>query len=229
MISIIHGDDTVASRNKLREMIEYAGDREVVYLDGLKLDLNSLILACEASSMLFSQKLVVIEGLFSRMRSKSKDEIITYLNGIKLTPDVILYESKKIEKQTIKKNFPKAEEYAYSYPVNLFKFLDSLGVERGAAVVQSFHNLLKITEGELVFAMIMRLWRNLIIIRDKKNLEPAGLAGWQIGKLRRQSGSFTQAGLIANYRQLLSIDYRIKSGLTPFTLTQLLDIFLINL
>lgn len=210
-------------------MIEYAGDREVIYLDGGKLELNNLILTAEASSMLFSQKLVVIEGLFSRLRSKSKDEIIAYLNGAKLIPDIILYESKKIDKQTIKKNFPKAEEYSHSYPVNLFKFLDSLGVERGAAVVQSFHNLLKISEVELVFAMIMRLWRNLIIISDKKKLEPAGLTGWQIGKLRRQSGSFTQAGLISNYRQLLSIDYRIKSSLTPYTLIQLLDIFLINL
>lgn len=213
----------------MREMIEYAGDREVIYLDGGKMDLNNLVVSVEASSMLFTQKLVVIEGLFSRLRSKSKDEIIAYLNGIKLTPDIILYEGKKIDKQTIKKNFSEAKEYAYSYPVNLFKFLDSLGVERGTEVIVSLHNLLKITEVELVFAMIMRLFRNLIIISDKKSLEPAGLAGWQIGKLRRQSGSFTQAGLIANYRQLLSIDYRIKSGLTPYTLTQLLDIFLINL
>ena len=80
-----------------------------------------------------------------------------------------------------------------------------------------------------IFAMIIRQWHNLLLVLNLKEDSATGLTSWQISKFKRQASAFTSARLLNSYRKLIAIDYQIKSGLTPFSQKELLDIFLINL
>ena len=76
--------------------------------------------------------------------------------------------------------------------------------------------------------MILRQWRLLLMVKDQE-AAVEGLASWQAGKLKYQGRAFTMDTLINSYRQLLAIDYKIKTGQTPYSLRQLLDFFLLNI
>ncbi|MCJ7741015.1 hypothetical protein MUP32_06935 [Candidatus Microgenomates bacterium] len=228
MIILIHGDDTVTSRNKLKEENDKVPESEIVHFEGSKLQLSDLVNSLEASSLFAEKKLVIVENFLSGGMNKSKQQIFEYLSGQIFLHDLIFWEGKRIEKATIKKYFSKAKEISCLLPSLLFKFLDLLGIERPESLLLLFHNLLKQTEAELVYAMILRQWRNLIVVKDNPTLLP-GFAPWQIGKLKSQSRGLSLEEYILSYRKLLAIDYQIKSGQTPYRLEQLLDIFLANL
>ncbi len=229
MLTIIHGDDISSSRQKLRELVDENKDDEKIFLDGRKLTLEELVLACESSSMLFNKKLILIENFLGSTKNKNKENIISYLNNEGENTSIILWEDKKVDKRTFVSGIKKYKEYAVMLPANLFKFLDSIGVEKENLIVGMFHSLLATLEAEMIFSMIIRQWRNMIIAIDANKLNPAGLASWQLGKLRAQARFFGNNKLISSYRTLLTIDYKIKSGLTPFNMRQLLDIFFLNL
>ena len=229
MLIIIHGDDVASSRRKLRELVDENKDDEKIFLDGRKLTLEELVLACESSSMLFNKKLIVIENFLGSPKNKNKENIISYLNCECENSDIILWDDKKIDKRTFAVSLKKYAEYPLMLPANLFKFLDSIGVDQRNLIVGMFHSLLATLEAEMIFSMLVRQWRNMIIAIDANKLNPAGLASWQLGKLRAQARVFGNNKLISSYRTLLTIDYKIKSGLTPFSMRQLLDIFFLNL
>ncbi len=229
MLVIIHGDNVASSRRKLAELVCEYNDHEKVVLDGRKLSLEELVLACESSSMLFTRKLVVIENLLGSPKNKNKESILSYLNDEGENTNIIIWEDKKVDKRTFVSAIKKYKEYAVMLPANLFKFLDSIGVDQRNLTVGMFHSLLATLEAEMIFSMLVRQWRNMIIAIDANKLNPAGLASWQLGKLRAQARFFGNNKLISSYRTLLTIDYKIKSGLTPFSMRQLLDIFFLNL
>ncbi len=92
-----------------------------------------------------------------------------------------------------------------------------------------FHDLAKTEPVEVIFVMIVRQLRYLLLTKDKIASQKSGLPPWQVARFERQANYFREEDLIASYRKLLDIDYKIKSGRTPFNLQQLLDIFLVNL
>ena len=228
MTILIHGDDLVASRKKLNEEKERFKESEIVHLEGSKLQLSDLVLASEASSLFLRQKLIIVENLLSSGAVKQKPAVIEYLSKDTSLHTIVLWENKKIEKTVIKKYLAHAKVISCELPPLLFKFLDSLGLSTPSAVLTTFHNLIAHTEVELVFAMILRQWRLLLMVKDQE-AAVEGLASWQAGKLKYQGRAFTMDTLINSYRQLLAIDYKIKTGQTPYSLRQLLDFFLLNI
>ena len=71
---VIHGDNLVASRNRLVELIDQAKSQsqEIVQLNGDKITSTELLQALESQSLFGTDRLVVIERLFSRVKSKRK-------------------------------------------------------------------------------------------------------------------------------------------------------------
>lgn len=229
MIIIIHGDDIASSRRALQEEIEKQKGNEVIRLDGKKLSLNELIPAFESHSLFAEKKVIVIENFLSGVITKEKQAHLTYLSEFASTFSILLWEDRKIDKLAIKKYLTDAKERAYIFPVLLFRFLDSIGVSNPSSLVKSFHTLLATQETELIFALLLRLVRQLILARDMGRDAFGKLPGWQAEKYLRQAGRWSITELIVIYRQLLTIDVKIKTGQTPFTLTELLDIFFLSL
>lgn len=229
MLTLIHGEDTVASRNRLTEEKEKLTSEDIITLEGTKLQYSDVILATQSGSLIANTRVVVIENLIFGGLSKAKIEVINYLTSKECQVDIILWEKTEITKGIITRYFSSAKVYSFKPPTVLFKFLDIIGTTSGPQLLISFHNALKNSSAELTFVLMIRQLRNLIIAKDLNSRSFETIPSWQLNKLASQSRYFTLDGLIFSYRKLLSIDYKIKNGQTPYNLSQLLDIFLVTL
>lgn len=229
MITLIHGDDIVTSRKKLEEEKNQVGVKEIITLDGRKITLSDLVLACDTRSFLAEKKIILIENLFSGGITKEKPKLLSYLGKTDLSYPVIIWEDREIEKQAVKKYFIRAKEILCQPPQLLFRFLDSVGLQPPNQLLSLFHAVLTQREVELIYVLLLRKFRQLIVACDLGRGGLSELSVWQVERLLCQSRYFTGEKLISLYRQLLSFDYKIKTGQTPYSLSQLLDIFLTTL
>ncbi|GAI75303.1 unnamed protein product, partial [marine sediment metagenome] len=203
-------------------------NKEIFRLDGLKIDLNQVLQSLESSSLFGQEKLIVIEGLFSRIKSKEKDSIIKYLKKEKISPDLIFWERKEISGTTLRW-LPKEWQYqVFKTPTIIFKFLDSLRPGNQTQILGLLLNSIKKDSAEMVFYMLARRIRELIIASD---IGKEGLKGapWQIGKLMSQAKNFTLEQLTTVYGKLLEIDIDIKTGRSFMPLDWHLDLLIVDL
>ncbi len=228
MITLIHGEDTVSSRKILDTEKEKSKENEIQYFEGNNLDLETLLTCDQSQSLFQNNKTIIIENLLTGSMSSQKEKVLSYLNSNQLVGNVIIWEKNEITKSNIKKLLPKALDILCQPPMMLFRFLDTM-FDNPATSLILFHNVISQREAELVYSMLVRQFRYLIIARDMGAAGLSEMQRWQADKFVRQSSHFDKEKLIALYRQLLSIDYNIKSGQTPYSMTELLDIFLLNL
>ena len=227
MIIILHGADISNSRRELQKILQDSVD-EKIYLDGKKADIPDIVLACETSPVIAENRIIIIENFFQRKESADKKKIRSYLFEIKFSGKIIFWENKEIDRVKIKALPKNTGIYKYEYDASLFKFLDSLGLQSKIQILKQFHTLLKNNDSQLIFSMLIRQFRFMLSVIDEKT-NTAGIPDWQYYKFKKQSSYFSPEKLNKLYRQLLGIDYNIKSGGTPESLEELLDIFLVNL
>ncbi len=228
MITILHGQDALSSRNTLLQLRDQAKEKEIQSINGEKLTLPELTTILESRSLFSSSRLVIIENLLSSRPSKSRDELILYIARGMYDSDLVLWDDKDVTAAVLKK-LPKAKVQSFKPSLSVFRFVDSIGIATSVVLLEQFHTLLKEEPAEILFVMIVRQFRNLLLLKDPQQGKPSPLPPWQASKLSSQLRVFSQEKLVANYRKLLDIDYKIKSGLTPLSLPQLLDIFLLSL
>ncbi len=229
MIYFLHGDNQPVSREKLNQLLAEAkiSRKEIIRLEGLKIDQNQLLQALESSSLFGQDKLIIIENLFSRPQSVEKKAIIKYLKKETIVPDLVFWEKKKITGTTTRW-LPKTWKFTeFKTPVAIFKFLDSFKPNNQKQLLTWLLDCIKKDSAEMVFYMLARRLHDLIIAKD---LGKSGLKGapWQIGKLVSQAGNFTLDQLTQIYRKLLTIDTDIKTGASPMPLPWHLDLLIVN-
>ncbi len=229
MLYLLHGDQPETLRNKLREFKTGAKGKEIREVDGKHIDATSLLQALESSSLFGSDVLVVIEGFISNAKKQVKTFAATLAKVVEASTsvDVILYEEKEVDKTTIAKLGEGVQLFFYKTPVVLFQFLDSLRPGNAKTSLSYFTQTVSHEAAEIVFVLLVRRVRQLIQLADQ--ITPEGLQGWQASRLTAQSRHFTIKQLVVMHERLLEIDIAIKTGSTPFTLTQLLEQFIIKL
>lgn len=235
MIIFLHGDNQVESRNRLHEFkIEAkSAEKEVLALDGNRMALDNFIQALEAQSLFSDKRLVVVENFISA--KKNNTEAWEYLKDNEFTPDILIWESKKIDGRKLswlrKNRQNKVEEH--SLPNVLFQFLDSIGFPSKEKTLSLFEQTINKTPIELVYFMIVRQFRLLLLVKfnstDVKIKETSRLQAWQLQRISRQTALFDQERLKKCYKKLLFIDYQQKTGQSTLDLKQTLDIFLTQL
>ncbi|MBI4130676.1 hypothetical protein HY468_05135 [Candidatus Roizmanbacteria bacterium] len=234
MITILHGDDIVVSRNKLIENKRIAREegKEVFTLEGKEAGLSMLVQSLESHSLFGGMKLVVIENLLSNLRAgKARDEIIDYLVAGKFDADMILWEGKSVGRQLLKLKKQKHINVAeFKMPVTIFKFVDSIMPGNQQTTLSALDESLITTVPEVVFTMLVRQFRLLIALTYGADIdETKRLAPWQRGKLKRQASAFTEEKLKNAYKELLLIDYQTKTGKSALNLTKRMQQFIIEL
>lgn len=230
MIFFLHGDNQPASRERLNQLLTEArvSKKEIIQLEGLKIDQNQLLQALESSSLFGQDKLVVIENLFSRPQSGEKEAIIKYLKKEAIVLDLVFWEKKNIS-GTITRWLPKTWQFIeFKIPVVIFKFLDEFRPNNQKQLLTLIRSSIRVDSAEMVFYMLARRLHDLIVAKD---LGKSGLKGapWQIGRLVSQAGNFTLNQLIQLYQKLLNIDIDIKTGASPMTLPWHLDLLIVNM
>lgn len=230
MLTIVHGNNTVASRDWLtseKEKFRREG-KEIVNLEAKNLNLTLLKQALESASLFNKLKLVTIESLFSLNLSQAKDKMLSYLREGNYSSQVIIWEGKQIDGRVLRSFQGKFSIREFKLSPLIFKFLDSLRSGGDMNCLQLFHQCLKSDPPELVFYLLGRRIRDLIVASD---LGPAGLermAPWQKKGISLQAKEFSLSELLLFYRSLLKIDWEIKNGLAVLPLEALLDLALAN-
>ena len=218
---ILHGENLVASRKRLTEEAQaFVG--EVVRLEGGKLTLSQLKQAIESASLFGKNRLVVLENLFSLRPSKNKESLLKYLKKAKPT-NLIIWERKKIDGRRLTA-FGQARVEFFSLPSIIFKFLDSLNPKNKKTALNWLHRCLAQQAPEIIFYMLCRQTRYLIIAADLGAEGLGELPGWQKAKYLRQAKLFGLEKLLWFYQELFKIDYQQKTGKTPFSLASQLDV-----
>jgi DNA polymerase III delta subunit len=229
MITLLHGDYIEASRNELVRLKEKSHGKEIRELDGRTIELSSLTQSLESTSMFGGDTVVIIERLFGKLGRQTKKieslgQIISRASG---TIDVILWEDKEVGKTVIKYLGDTVNVRLFALPVYIFQLLDGLKPDNAAALLSLYENMKHTDAPELIFSMIVKRVRQLIGIMDGG--APEGLAPWQAARLTTQAKSFTMEKLLSMYELLHTIEVHIKTGMSPFTMTELTEQFLISL
>lgn len=214
---IIHGEDIVSARNRLNELIATAGQKGlgVKRLTAKDLDLTTATQVLEATTLFGDTPLIVIEGLFSLVKSKNKDSLLEFINHYQ-DRDLILFEDRALS-PTVLAPFAKAKPEEYKPAAIIFSFLDSLRPGGAARSLKLLEHLESARQpAELTFAMLVRQVRLLI-----QSLEPNTLkvAPWQKNKLVSQARLFGEGKLLKLHRDLYHLDKGIKTGANPLDLS----------
>jgi DNA polymerase III delta subunit len=227
MITIIHGDDTSASRKFFLEQKQKYQD--AVTTDGKTLTLEQLKQVFEGGSLFADDKALFIENFFpGKKAGKEFDEILSYIKNLS-AGDVYIWEGKELTKsQTI---FTKnAVVKQFSFPKQLFSFVESIRPNNSQLVI-AFHKALEQSEAELLFFMLIRQFRLLLAFKETPAIidEVKRTAPWQQTKIAKQASYFSMEQLINAYKKLFKIDVATKTGQTMLSLTKSIDIFLLEL
>ncbi len=227
MITLIHGNNTEASRAHLTKLKSEARAKEIREVRGKVPDLTMFIQASESQSFFGKETLVILENACATLKKKQKarQALIQAILAAPRETDIILYEENEIDKGALELFGARVKVLRFKAPPVIFAFLDSLRPNHARGLLE----LLQKTsdEAELLFTLLVRRVRQLMMARD--GTTPPGLADWQLSRLTGQARFFTMEKLLAMHKNLISIDISVKTGSSPFTLAQQLEQFVIDL
>jgi len=237
---ILHGENNLLSRQKLTNEIanfKLKTQGEILRYDGNNLNLMDLRQSLESASLfrarretrvslLGDSRLVIIENLFSGRAGKEKQKIIDYLKKT-VAQNLIIWEGKKIDGRTLT-SF-KGQVLRFDLDPVIFRFLDSLSPGKAKISLTLLHQCLTQDPPEIIFFMLARQIRFLILAADLGKKGLGQMESWRAEKLIRQARYFTLIKLMKIYRQLLKIEVQQKTGQTPFTLSSQLDLLVASL
>lgn len=227
MITIIHGENTVQSRQKLLELESSYKAKSVTIkrLEAKSLGLADLETALGSDSLFGEDKVVVIEELHSQPKSAKQDGLFQQILAANIP--IILWEKRALTKTMLSKLKPE-KEFEFKLPQVLFKWLDSVSGDKKTKATQLklLHQVLAGEDEQLCFIMLIRQIRLLIQAKDNFPLKGAP---FMVTKLKKQSQSFTLEQLLSAHSKLLSLDMKQKTSATALSLGAELDILLLQL
>jgi len=224
MITILHGDNIVKSRQMLLSLREqYQKTAEVISLEGKQLDKRVLEEALGNQALFSSSKCVIIEKLFALPKSKKKDELIEMVAGS--GAEIVLWEDKVLSVTQLKQ-FKNPKTLVCKTGAIVFQWLDSLAPKN---VVLSSDLLERACQQEgaaLCFAMLIRQVR--LLLQTKLGIVVPGAPFIQ-AKLRKQAQLFSEEQLFALHERLLEIDEEEKTSSSLLDLEKKLDLVLFSI
>lgn len=229
MITLLHGNQAELSRQELINLKQKARGKEIRILDGRTLDAGTLTQALESASLFGGDTIVIIENLtrYNAKKTKLLDELAGIISSNAKSTDIILWEDKELSAVQINRFGKDIQLRLFKSPIVLFQFLDGLKPDSASSILSLFEKAVEKDAAELLFTMIVKRFRHLLIVKDGGT--PDGMSPWQSARLTSQAKLFTMDKLVSMYKNLLKIEYSIKSGASPFTMKEHLEQWLIEL
>ena len=219
---LIYGDDTFKSRQFLNSQLDAIADRKKVErLRGDKLNRTELVQVLQSQSLFGSDKVIVIENLHSTKSKTFLKEAIGLINDS--DTEVVLYEKKQLTPAQLKK-FPNLTQRQFKVSPKIFAFLDSVGNKQGYNK-QAFTDSVEQNSAEFVFFMLIRQIRTLLLATEGKTSGPA----WKANDILKAAEYIGKDKLLNTYKELLEIDYRIKTGKSIHGMRGELELLLLTL
>lgn len=227
---LLHGNDIASSRNIYFD--EKNKVKNGIFLNGEGLSLDQVFQSAENKLLFEDSPTLFVENFFAKNKSNTVvfKEIVEYINKNN-NLNIIFWENSEVSKASLA-NLKSVDIKLFSFPQNLFLFLDNIKPGNYEYSIRLFHELKKIMEEELIFFMIVRQFRLLLAQvepSNKKIDEVKRLAPWQLSKFQRQAKTFSKEKLKIAYNKLFEIDLGRKTGKIPYSIEKSIDFFLVDL
>ena len=213
MITLIHGNDSLASFTALKNITGSKDEFSLTRLSGSDLDLKSIKEALETPSFT-GRRLLLIEDL-SRSRSLSLlTDLKKYLSALPDETELIFYERKLLPPESPLLSLTKnIKTFTLPGGLNVFEWADAVGKRDLRFSLTGWDKLIQSgEEPDYLFLMLVRQFRLLLLL--KKGARPK-VPEFVESKLRGQLKWWSERDLEISYRRLLLIDRENKTGVTP--------------
>lgn len=211
MIIILHGEDTLASYERLHQIKNSFPSAKTVFL-GPGTSQEEFYKHLLTDSLFKEEKLIVFENYFSSQKKFSTK----ILEDIPNNKPVIFYERLQLAPSKITKIAKIAKIENFKPQSLLFTFLDSLSPKSKTAQIL-FWRLT--SEKGVLWHLQNRLFLLILASRgltlDKaEKVSGRKLADWQWAKIKNQAAQFGPANLISLFSAALKVDQMVKIGQT---------------
>lgn len=220
-ITVIHGDDSSASRKRYQTIIDAIHGRgwDIVHISPKSVTKLDEQLAF-SGNMFATDILYVIDDA-----GKLGDRELKWLSkNTDLDANLIMWFKGAIP-APVKKILPKNTNIEkFDAPKQIFSLLSKIAPGKGREVALEIRKMEKTDPIELVFAMLSRHFRDLYwAAADPTSM---GLPDWRVGKLKSQAKLFGEEKLALIINKLSEADIMAKKSERPLPLS--LDLILIE-
>lgn len=230
MITLIHGTDIASSRKYFVDLKNK--EKGAISIDGQNVSLTDLVQVFEGGGLFDESKSYFIEQLFGKKKkSRELDQIIDYIKKNENENNIFIWEDKELTRAAISQ-FKNPILKLFKIPQNLFSFLESIQPGNGRSMISLFHQTLEEADAEMVFFMLVRQVRLLLALTEPGSDgidEVKRMAPWQKGKITSQADRFEIGQLKLLYAKLFEIEKAVKTGNLPTSMTQSIDILLLEI
>ncbi len=221
MITVVCGEDVISSRdyyNRLKQNSRDQGD-EVKNIASSALPEISHWQG--SAPTLFSNKTVFFTEYVNKKLGRTTKELKETVEKIAkdTNTDLIVWEEVSARELKLGKLVTVKE---FKPTTSIFQLLDLCVPGKKTQFIETVKTLMGDMEATFIFLMLIRHMRKILLA--KSGTYDKGTAPWQRGKLAAQAKAWEQTKLISFYDTLHRIDIGLKTGGSPYTLQQSLDI-----
>jgi len=210
MLTILHGENIVASRNFLSSLINQAQNKKLptIRLTSGDFQIDNLVSALEPD--LFGQKKLIILDDFQKFSPQSQKEIAKVIKKNPSQSQIIIWANKKMPAKTLNL-FPQKQDRLFKPDNLVFTFLDSLSPDNKEKCLKLLNQALDREETGLVFYLLVGRVEDLIIAKTGHQ-DQLKKAPWQKSRLSAQAQKFSLSQLKKFLKGLIALDYQQKNG-----------------
>jgi len=227
MLKIICGENSVEAYNYFLEEKKKFLKQNYAVLEIDSSKISDLISWQSENLSLFAEKKVFFTRNLNSKINKKNQMMIKIINQIINDKKINLIDFEEgIEKRKIKiqKNVLIKE---LKIPVSIFHFLDNIYPKNLQKAIKILNSLSKTTAIELIFFMLTKRIRQLLLIKFNNKIEDLQL--WQLKKLNFQAKLWSKEKLIHFYQALFQLEIKVKTSGNPFDLKKSIELLLVYL
>ncbi len=216
MLTLIAGEDTVASRQALVKIKAEAGSLDVV--NWSKEQDPAVFLQENLSlTLLGGRRLLVFETEKWDKRLESPPFLVE-LSSIPAEMDVVVWVGGALAVanplvKKVREQGGKVWEFTEKVPRQVFPFLEATAAKNAALALGKLQELIN-SQAEPIFLVAMLAYELRVLLRVKLGATE-GLSPFAVTKARRSAGKFSEASLVTAFANTLAADRELKSSQLP--------------
>jgi hypothetical protein len=229
MLTIVHGENLIKSREKLFELKQLAqgSGQQLNTLLAKKINPQKLEESLLAKDLFGQEQCLIIEQLHSLAHSKKRTAYIESIQKASQFLNIVLWEKKSLSKSNLKK-FPQAKIFLYPMGKALWQLVDQLSpnpsTKKGLLLL--LQQAIEQDSAEFCLSMISKRISDLIAIKVDTQVK---MHPFVKNKLEKQKGNITLKQLLNFHQELYKLDHKLKHSHNLLSLASELDLLLITL
>jgi len=229
MLTIIHGENLIKSREKLFQLKQLAQNsgQQLNTLLAKKITPQELEKSLLAKDLFGQEQSLIIEQLHSLPHSKKRTAYIESIQKASQFLDIVLWEKKGLSASNLKK-FSQAKVFLYPMGKALWQLIDQLSPKTNTKKSQLLllQQAIEQDSAEFCLSMISKRVSDLIAIQTNAQVK---IHPFVKTKLEKQKRNFSLTQLLNFHQELYNLDKKLKHSHNLLNLASELDLLLITL